>query len=58
MFDGGEVLRVDAWGESGVRVRSTLGASIAETPGSALGEAGATDAEVEIERRPGAGAQR
>jgi alpha-D-xyloside xylohydrolase len=29
-------------------VRSTLGASVTETPGSALDEAGATDAEVEI----------
>ena len=45
---GGEVLKIDAWGESGVRVRSTLGSSITETPGSALDEAGATDAQVEI----------
>ena len=49
VLEGGEVLRVDAWGESGVRVRSTLGGSVSETPGSALGEAGATDAGVEIE---------
>jgi alpha-D-xyloside xylohydrolase len=48
ILDGGEVLQVDAWGESGVRVRSTLGVSVTETPGSALGEAGATDAQVEI----------
>jgi alpha-D-xyloside xylohydrolase len=48
MFEGGEVLQVEAWGESGARVRSTLGASIGETPGSALGEGGATGAEVEI----------
>ena len=48
VLEGGEVLQVDAWGESGVRVRSTLGGSVTETPGSALGEAGATDAQVEI----------
>ena len=48
VLEGGEVLQVDAWGESGARVRSTLGASTTETPGSALGEAGATDAQVEI----------
>ena len=41
------MLRVDAWGESGARVRSALGA-VTETPGSALGEAGAADVEVEI----------
>jgi len=45
---GGEILQVDAWGDSGARVRSTLRASIAETPGSALDEAGATPAKVEI----------
>ena len=49
VLEGGEVLQVDAWGESGARVRSTLGGSITETPGSALGEAGATDARVEID---------
>ncbi|HUK45914.1 MAG TPA: hypothetical protein VLV28_11520, partial [Gaiellaceae bacterium] len=48
VLEGGEALQVDAWGESGARVRSTLGASITETPGSALGETGAADAEVEI----------
>ncbi len=48
VFEGGEVLQVDAWGESGVRVRSTLGASITETPGSALGEAGANEVQVEV----------
>ncbi|MDR3082137.1 MAG: hypothetical protein LBV60_14635, partial [Streptomyces sp.] len=48
VLQGGEILQVDAWGESGARVRSTLGTSITETPGSALGEDGATDAEVEI----------
>ena len=35
-------------GESGARVRSTLGTAVTETPGSALGEAGATDVQVEI----------
>jgi alpha-D-xyloside xylohydrolase len=44
----GEILEVEAWGESGARVRSTLRPSITETPGSALGEAGPSDAEVEI----------
>ena len=48
VLESGEVLQVDAWGESGVRVRSTLGASITETPGSALAEAGVTDAQVEL----------
>jgi alpha-D-xyloside xylohydrolase len=48
VLEGGEILQVDAWGESGARVRSTLGASITETPGSALAEDGAMDAEVEI----------
>jgi alpha-D-xyloside xylohydrolase len=46
--ESGEVLQVDAWGESGARVRSTLGASVTQTPGGALDEAGATDAQVEI----------
>ncbi len=58
VLEGGEVLQVDAWGENGARVRSTFGASVTETPGSALGEAGATDVEVEVCRRPGAAAQR
>ena len=48
VLEGGEVLQVDAWGESGARVRSTLGASITETPGSALDDAWATEAQVEI----------
>jgi len=48
MRDGGEVLQVDAWGENGARVRSTLGPTVTETPGSALDETGATDAQVEI----------
>jgi alpha-D-xyloside xylohydrolase len=50
VFESGEILQVDAWGESGVRVRSTVGSSITDTPGSALvGEGGATGAEIEIE---------
>ena len=48
MRAGGEVLQIDAWGESGVRVRAALGASVAETPGSALCEAGDLGPEVEI----------
>jgi alpha-D-xyloside xylohydrolase len=49
VFEGGEVLRVDAWGESGARVRSTIAASITETPGSALGEPGAAAADAQVE---------
>ena len=48
VFQGGETVQVDAWGESGARVRSTLASSITETPGSALVEAAVTDAKVEI----------
>ena len=48
VFQGGETLQVDAWGDSGARVRSTLASSITETPGSALVEAAVTDAKVEI----------
>jgi len=44
---GGEVLDVTAWGESGIRVRSALDA-VTETPGSALVEVGATDFQLEI----------
>jgi alpha-D-xyloside xylohydrolase len=44
---GGEVVQVDAWGESGVRVRASPGA-IVETPGSALLEAEATNVQVEV----------
>ena len=28
VLEGGEVLQVDAWGESGARVRATLGTSV------------------------------
>ena len=45
---GGEVLQVDAWGDSGIRVRATLGASVTETPWSALLEDEARTARVEI----------
>ena len=48
VLEGGEVLQVDAWGESGARVRATLGASMTETPGSALLEAGVGEVQVEI----------
>src|SRR3954451_22493596 len=44
---GSEGLAVDAWGESSVRVRSTLGVSVTETPGSAL-TGMATPAHVEV----------
>src|SRR5207237_67075 len=48
-FESGEILQVDAWGESGVRVRSTVGTAITDTPGSALlGDGGAADAKVEV----------
>ncbi len=46
--DSGETLQIDAWGESGARVRATLGPEVIETPGSALREAGAAGAQVEI----------
>ena len=48
VFEGGEVVRVEAWGESGARVRSCFGGAVSETPGSALLEAGASGVEVEI----------
>ncbi len=48
VLESGEVLRVDAWGESGARVRSNLGPSTTETPGSALDGPGAPEVEVEV----------
>jgi len=48
VHESGEVLHVDAWRESGARVRSSFGGSITETPGSALVEAEPTEAHVEI----------
>jgi alpha-D-xyloside xylohydrolase len=48
-FESGEILQVEAWGPSGVRVRSTIGSAIGETPGSALGEAPSATADVELE---------
>jgi alpha-D-xyloside xylohydrolase len=48
VLEGGEVLQVDAWGESGARVRATLGTSVTETPGSALLDAAVGGVEVEI----------
>jgi alpha-D-xyloside xylohydrolase len=47
-LEGGEVLQVEAWGESGARVRATLGGAVTETPGSALAEAAAGGAEIDI----------
>jgi alpha-D-xyloside xylohydrolase len=46
--ESGEVLRIDAWGLSGARVRSTLGGAVGETPGSALCGAPVRDIEVEV----------
>ncbi|HYA44424.1 MAG TPA: TIM-barrel domain-containing protein [Acidimicrobiales bacterium] len=48
VHEGHEILQVDAWGDHSARVRSTLGPSITETPGSALGEAGVANVSVEI----------
>jgi hypothetical protein len=43
-----ETLQVEAWGDNSVRVRSTLGPCITETPGSALTEPGPAQFSVEI----------
>ena len=43
-----ETLQVEAWGDNSVRVRSTLGPCITETPGSALTEPGPAQFCVEI----------
>jgi alpha-D-xyloside xylohydrolase len=48
VFESGEVLRVDAWGPSGARLRSTLGGAVGETPGSGLCEASVSDVKVEV----------
>ncbi len=48
VFESGEVLRVDAWGPNAARLRSTIGPSIGETPGSALCDPPAVDVQVEI----------
>lgn len=48
VYEGQEVLQVEAWGQDSARVRSTLGPSVTATPGSALGEAEETNARVEI----------
>ncbi len=48
MLQSGEVLQVDAWGDHSARVRSTLGPSVTETPGSALVDAGSPGARVEV----------
>ena len=46
--EGRETLQVEAWGDNSVRVRSTLGPCITETPGSALTEPGPAQFSVEI----------
>ena len=48
VYDGKEILEVQAWGENSARVRSTLGSSITETPGSALGAPGTGRPHVEV----------
>jgi alpha-D-xyloside xylohydrolase len=48
VYDGQEMLQVDAWGPDSARVRSALGRAVAETPGSALGEHGTPADSVEI----------
>ncbi|HUB69861.1 MAG TPA: TIM-barrel domain-containing protein [Acidimicrobiales bacterium] len=50
VYDGQEVIQVEAWGPDSARVRSALARPITETPGSALGtqEGPTTGAQVEI----------
>jgi alpha-D-xyloside xylohydrolase len=48
VYEGQEVLQVDAWGQNSARARSTLLPSVTTTRGGALDEAGATNASVEI----------
>ena len=48
VYEGSEILQVEAWGENSARVRSTLRAAITETPGSALGETPPGGAQIEI----------
>ncbi len=48
VYEGQEILRVEAWGDNSARVRSTLGPCVTETPGSALGEVEATNVRLEI----------
>lgn len=48
VLEAGEVLQVDAWGESGARVRSTPAAAVTGTPGSALLEGGPVNAQVQV----------
>lgn len=47
VLEGGEIVQIDAWGESAFRVRSVLGPSVSSTPGSALVEMAHTEVEVE-----------
>ena len=48
VYDGKEILEVQAWCENSARVRSTLRSSITETPGSALDEPRASRPHVEV----------
>ena len=45
---GREILQVEAWGNHGARIRSTLGPCITETPGSALTDHEPTHVKVEL----------
>lgn len=48
VFESGEILRVEAWGPNGARVRSTINSAVSETAGSALLPAAAGDVQVEL----------
>ncbi len=48
VYDGKEILEVQAWGDNSARVRSTLRPAITETPGSALEEPRASRPHVEV----------
>jgi hypothetical protein len=48
VYDGQEVLRVEAWGQDSARVRSALGQAVTETPGSGLIGPGTAAASVEV----------
>ena len=48
VLESGEMLRVEAWGPSGARIRATIASAITETPGSALIELPVTEVAVEV----------
>ena len=48
VYEGQEILRIEAWGDNSAHVRSTLGRCVTETPGNALGEVEDTNASLEI----------